>query len=671
VIAFAPSPLEMVLDRLREGGYGPVGCGDQWTARCPAHEDRNPSLSIGVGEEGRALLNCHRGCGYEAICAALGVPPGDLFVRSVMPRKPMPPKPMPLPSKREPKPKRLHATHEAAFAATGRAKQWGAPTVTWQYVTGVADPWIAVARYDTAEGKQFTQATLVEGSGWFVGLERGQPRPLYNLSVIIDSDEVWIVEGEKCADLLCGLGLCGTTALGGAKATNKANLRPLSGRERVVLIPDQNAAGEEYVRDLAEMLHALPEPPKEIKIVRLPDIGPGEDVEQFIQLHGPSEARLELLRLADEAGVEKPPVAPADPSDGATEYVPEEAVVAKPLSMGELLASYTGLRKSVIRGLLRQGETMNIIAASKARKSWLVVDLALAVATGRDWLGIFGTDSGQVLILDNELHPETTAYRLREIAKARNIPTDTVADRVFVDNLRGRLLDVAKLAPYFESLEPGRYKLIVLDALYRFLPPGTDENDNGMMAEVYDLLDAYAARLGCCFVLIHHASKGNQSDKSVTDVGAGAGAQSRATDTHLVLRPHEEDDVVVMEGAARSWPPIDPMCLRWSFPVWAPDDTLDPASLQRRAPRQQKEPKPKKAKPAPWSVDQFVEAFFSAEPTKLAALRQAATEGRGIPHRQFTGLLSLAEQQGKVERVTLPGRGAPAGFVVATGEGQS
>src|SRR5690606_34293781 len=159
-------------------------------------------------------------------------------------------------------------------------------------------------------------------------------------------------------------------------------VRPLSGRERVILIPDHNAAGEQYVRDLLEMLHALPEPPKEIKVVRLPDIRPGEDVEQFIQLHGQERAKEELLRLADEAGAEEPPIVPADCSE-ATEQTPEEIVVAKPLSMGELLASYAGLRKSVIDGLLREGETMNIIAASKARKSWLVVDLGLSVATGR------------------------------------------------------------------------------------------------------------------------------------------------------------------------------------------------------------------------------------------------------------------------------------------------
>ena len=71
-----------------------------------------------------------------------------------------------------------------------------------------------------------------------------------------------------------------------------------------------------------------------------------------------------------------------------------------------------------------------------------------------------------------------------------------------------------------------------------------DENDNGTMASLYNYLDSIADYLKCCFVLIHHTSKGNQFLKDIIDVGAGAGAQSRATDTHLILRRHEEGDVV-------------------------------------------------------------------------------------------------------------------------------
>ena len=56
-----------------KGGHG------QWTAKCPAHDDRQASLSVSVGEGGRGLLKCHAGCSTEDICTALGLTLKDLF----------------------------------------------------------------------------------------------------------------------------------------------------------------------------------------------------------------------------------------------------------------------------------------------------------------------------------------------------------------------------------------------------------------------------------------------------------------------------------------------------------------------------------------------------------------------------------------------------------------
>lgn len=53
--------------------------GERWMARCPAHEDRSPSLSIAEGADGRVLLHCHAGCSVEAIAAAVGVAVSALF----------------------------------------------------------------------------------------------------------------------------------------------------------------------------------------------------------------------------------------------------------------------------------------------------------------------------------------------------------------------------------------------------------------------------------------------------------------------------------------------------------------------------------------------------------------------------------------------------------------
>ena len=53
--------------------------GNGWIARCPAHDDRTPSLSIGEGNDGRVLLRCFAGCDVRSICAALNIQARDLF----------------------------------------------------------------------------------------------------------------------------------------------------------------------------------------------------------------------------------------------------------------------------------------------------------------------------------------------------------------------------------------------------------------------------------------------------------------------------------------------------------------------------------------------------------------------------------------------------------------
>jgi RecA-family ATPase len=69
-------PVDVVLarlDRHKAKGHG------QWIARCPAHDDRNPSLSIKEGENGAVLLKCFAGCDTAAVVAAMGLELSDLF----------------------------------------------------------------------------------------------------------------------------------------------------------------------------------------------------------------------------------------------------------------------------------------------------------------------------------------------------------------------------------------------------------------------------------------------------------------------------------------------------------------------------------------------------------------------------------------------------------------
>ena len=71
-------PIEVVLDRLK----GVKKEGARWKALCPAHADRQPSLSVGVGRDRQVLLKCFAGCTFEQVLAALDLKKGDLQSRS-------------------------------------------------------------------------------------------------------------------------------------------------------------------------------------------------------------------------------------------------------------------------------------------------------------------------------------------------------------------------------------------------------------------------------------------------------------------------------------------------------------------------------------------------------------------------------------------------------------
>lgn len=57
----------------------PTGQASRWVARCPAHHDRNPSLSIAEGRGGRVLVKCWAACSLERIAQAAGVSLEELF----------------------------------------------------------------------------------------------------------------------------------------------------------------------------------------------------------------------------------------------------------------------------------------------------------------------------------------------------------------------------------------------------------------------------------------------------------------------------------------------------------------------------------------------------------------------------------------------------------------
>jgi len=102
-----PFPVEdnvdVLLDRLE--GVRPAGP-NSWMARCPAHEDRDPSLSVSV-KEGRILIHCFAGCSADAVLEAVGLTWKDLREGEAWAWSPFPSRPRPKPEPEGPSPEDL------------------------------------------------------------------------------------------------------------------------------------------------------------------------------------------------------------------------------------------------------------------------------------------------------------------------------------------------------------------------------------------------------------------------------------------------------------------------------------------------------------------------------------------------------------------------------------
>ena len=222
--------LDVWLAALRIHGGQPTRSGSGYKARCPAHEDRNPSLSLTVGDTGRVVAFCHSGCSFDEIRDALGVGGAEMAIAPAPP--PVAPRtPTPLP--------------------TG-------PNVTiYPYVDAEGADQFAVVRRDTAKGKSISQ-WRPQGDGW-IPSGPGSNRPLYRLPDLTGSDgRVVVVEGEKCVEAVktAWPGVTVTTWSGGTKAWNRTEFEPLRGRY-VTLVADDDQVGHDVMLDIAGKLSGM------------------------------------------------------------------------------------------------------------------------------------------------------------------------------------------------------------------------------------------------------------------------------------------------------------------------------------------------------------------------------------------------------------------------------
>lgn len=125
------------------------------------------------------------------------------------------------------------------------------------------------------------------------------------------------------------------------------------------------------------------------------------------------------------------------------------------------------LPPEVIGGIIRRGGKLLVSGASKSGKSYLLIELAVAVATGGRWVGM-GCSRGRVLYANLEIQEPQFMHRVFRVCEKTGADAAEVTANLSIANLRGQVSSIDVLVDgLLESFGPGDYDLVIVDPAYK------------------------------------------------------------------------------------------------------------------------------------------------------------------------------------------------------------
>lgn len=238
----------------------------QYIARCPAHDDKNASLSVSVGDNGKVLMYCHAGCSTKDICSAIGIKESDLF------------------NDKQPQQKRTAKKIVARYDYLDIDGNLLNQKTRWVYENGK---------------KTFTWSHK-EGGKWVSS--KSNAVSLYNMPVLKDNNDIYIVEGEKDVETLKSMGLA---AVCGEHGAGKDKWLPQYTEalkdKNVAVIQDNDDIGKEYA---VATCNALTGNAASVKLIDLTKEWTGlknhGDISDVMELEDPKTVIDKLQRLVSE-----------------------------------------------------------------------------------------------------------------------------------------------------------------------------------------------------------------------------------------------------------------------------------------------------------------------------------------------------------------------------------
>jgi AAA domain len=459
------APIDLVLERLPDARKAGAG----WTARCPAHDDARPSLSISLGEASRVLLHCYAGCTSDAVVERLGLSMADLFV-SAQPRSVVR-------AERKPRVTRyeirdiegiLQAVHVRTDGPHGKTFTWEGPDGT-SGLSGRSSSSLLLYRAETLNGTSLTEPVIV-------------------------------TEGEAAADALATIwpGLIVATVTGAASIPSVEALEALRGHT-VVLWPDRDDPGTQHMERLGMALPPIVSTVRLLDVPRLPDHG---DAADYVRAGRGGD---ELVGLVNAA---------ADVS----------AQTSRAIRAGRSLRFRTarevaaGTAASVpwrARPYLVDGAVLEVVGKIKAAgKTTFVTFMCRAILDGTAFLGEPTVQGGVIYLTEQQ------DSSLREtLRRAGLLDRDDFVVLAWTDT--GTLSWPEVVTEAVAEAERRSAKVLVVDTLTRFAGIHGDGENNAGDADAASAPLLRAAANGLAVVSVRHERK---AGGDVGDSGRGSSA---------------------------------------------------------------------------------------------------------------------------------------------------
>jgi hypothetical protein len=469
----------------------PKGAG--WLARCPAHNDHDPSLSIIVGDKQPIVLRCRAGCTYEQIMAA--APTAARSGNS--------------------------GTNGNRTNGTSGKAPLGEPTVVYPYKQLDGQLAYDVCRF---EAKDFRPR--LPGSTHY-GLPKETTRVLYKLYELTKRSErnaCFVVEGEKDVDTLWSHNLPAVTNVGGADAWKAkygyAKQLKDAGVERVAIIPDADEPGRKHAQQVAADMHAVGIVSRVVEL-------PVKDVTDYLADH-----TVDDLKALVAAAPEWAPAIQRFPDYTDVEY--------GDLFFGE--HEVEELPDYHWDGFVVRGSVVTVLGAMKHTKSWFADLLMVSAAAKEPIFPGFPSGGQRVLLINGPRENSAHESKRRIRAMHRQYGIKPGGGEIRVRSYRRaalRLGDDAifnELLAYVDEFKPQAIRIDSAGALWGGKNEGDNTEIREWMEKRLDVLRQHAAPDCTVYMLAHtgHAIRDGKRTFAQRHQ-RGASAWGDATDTLLMV----------------------------------------------------------------------------------------------------------------------------------------